>query len=344
MKQGYLSRGKSVSLLLGIRKRRGIVRITRILLTVVMACALTAVGWLYFKHGEYGFNVLLRRGGTYWVAVDPESPRLSAAMRLALRNPHPAFEPGTLDWRVVAEGFDVAELPVLVSGEEVDRVLLARVDPARFRFVVRTAPAGNKGPDDWMAELGAVLLINGSYYAADGRPDTPLVNAGHLFGPAEYEARHGAFVAAGDTAMVRDLAGLDWRATLANAEEAMVSYPLLLAADGSTRVSADGRWLANRSFVGEDNAGRIVLGTTRDAFFSLANLARFLRAAPLDLRVALNLDGGPVACQYVALESYRRSACGQWETSVRDGRLHLLSWGFGDGRWSLPIVLAALPR
>ena len=98
-----------------------------------------------------------------------------------------------------------------------------------------------------------------------------------------------------------------------------MSYPLLLAADGSARVSADRRWLANRSFIGEDSAGRIVLGTTRDAFFSLESLARFLRAAPLDLRMALNLDGGPVACQYVALGSVRRSACGQWETSVRDG-------------------------
>lgn len=324
--------------------RRIFTRPVRALSIAALVLCVTVTGWFYLQHGAYGFSVLLRRGGTYWVGVAPDSPRLSAAMRLALHDPVPEFRAGPLEWRRAAEGFDVAELPVLVSGDEVDRVLLARIDPARFRFVVRTAPAGNKGADDWMAELGAVLLINGSYYAQDGRPDTPLVSAGQLLGPAGYEARHGAFVASGDTAEVRDLATSDWRSTLAGAQDAMVSYPLLLAADGSSRVNADHRWLANRSFVGQDGAGRIVLGTTRDAFFSLANLARFLRSAPLDLRVALNLDGGPVACQYIALGDVRRNACGQWETAVRSGQLQLLTWGYGDGNWSLPIILAVMPR
>jgi hypothetical protein len=204
-------------------------------------------------------------------------------MRLALRDPPPEFRAGPFEWHRAAEGFDVAELPVLVSGEEVDHVLLARVDPARFRFLVRSAPAGNKGPDDWMTELGAALVINGSYFAGDGRPDTPLVSAGTLLGPNDYDARHGAFVVSDDAVGIRDLAAVPWRSALAGAQDAVVSYPLLLAADGSARVNADRRWLANRSFVGEDNAGRIVLGTTRDAFFSLENLARFLREAPLDL-------------------------------------------------------------
>ena len=99
----------------------------------------------------------------------------------------------------------------------------------------------------------------------------------------------------------------------------MVSYPLLLAPDGSSRVQADARWLANRSFVAQDRTGRIVLGTTVDAFFSLERLASFLRAAPLDLVVALNLDGGPVACQAVMSESVRRDFCGKWETAVHEG-------------------------
>jgi hypothetical protein len=322
--------------------KRSLLKPAAILGMVALLLLTLCMGWLYLRHGLYGFNVLLRRGGSYWVAVEPESPRISASMRLALRDPPPEFQAGPLEWHSAAAGFDVAELPVLVAGEEVDRVLLARVDPARFRFLVRTAPAGNKGPDEWMTELGAALVINGSYYAGDGRPDTPLVSAGALLGPSDYDARHGAFVASDDAVGIRDLAAVDWRSALTGAQDAMVSYSLLLAADGSARVNADRRWLANRSFVGEDNAGRIVLGTTRDAFFSLESLARFLRTTPLDLRTALNLDGGPVACQYIAIGSARRSACGQWETSVRDGQLHLLTWGYGN--WSLPIVLAVVPR
>ncbi|MFT8244213.1 phosphodiester glycosidase family protein [Roseomonas sp. BN140053] len=307
----------------------------------LLACAVLGAGF-YAYAGSYGFNVLLRRGGTTWETVTAGSPGLSPAMRLALQRPVPAAEPGPVAWRELAPGFDAAELPVLVAGTEVDRILLARVDPARFRFAVRNAAAGNKGLDDWVAEPGTVLVVNGSYYARDGTPDTPLLSAGRQLGPAEYDAQHGAFVATEAGAGLRDLATESWQAAFAGARDAMVSYPLLLAADGASRARADARWLANRSFVGQDRAGRIILGTTTDAFFSLDRLGPFLRDAPLDLATALNLDGGPVACQGIALGGYRRHFCGRWETQTSGDDVRLLGWRFGS--WALPIVLAVVPR
>ena len=105
---------------------------------------------------------------------------------------------------------------------------------------------------------------------------------------------------------------------------------------------SDWRWLANRSFVGEDGAGRILLGTTKEAFFSLDRLATFLKAAPLGLTVALNLDGGPVACQAVKIPDYRGPFCGRWETQKKGDQIKLLGWRFGT--WALPVVLAVVPR
>jgi len=145
-------------------------------------------------------------------------------------------------------------------------------------------------------------------------------------------------------ARLHDLANEDWNAAFHGADDALVSYPLLVGPDGSNRVAADDRWLANRSFVGEDGAGKIVLGTTTDAFFSLNRLAAFLRQAPLGLTKALNLDGGPVACQGIALNAYRRDFCGKWELAARDGQLKLLTWMFGRRSWALPVVLAALRK
>lgn len=304
--------------------------------------AVAMLGGLYVYAGTYGINVVLRRGGTYWLSVRPDSPKLSVGMRLALRDGVPTATAVPFEWHAVAEGFDVAELPVLAGGDEVDRILLARIDPARFRFEVRSAPAGNKGLDDWMADLGALLVINGSYYARRGTPDTPFLSAGVQLGPVDYHATHGAFVASDAGTGLHDLAQETWQTAFAGAHDAMVSYPLLLAADGSARVAADRRWLANRSFVGQDNAGRIILGTTKDAFFSLDRFAAFLHAAPLGLTLALNLDGGGVACQAIAFADYRRRFCGKWETSTKDGDLRLLSWGYGQ--WALPVVLAVVPK
>ena len=324
------------------RSRLGRV-LLRLVVTLVVLVGL-ALASLYAVAGTYGFNVFFRRGLWLGVDVTPDDARLPAPMRLALHEPAGAVTAGPLAWRAIAPGFDVGELAVLADGNEVDRILLARIDPAHFRFAVRTAPAGNHDLDGWMRELGAALVVNGSYFSRDGTPSTPVVSAGVSLGPRHYIANHGAFVASTHAVGVRDFASLDWHIALRGAADAMVSYPLLLARDGSSRIKADPRWLANRSFVAEDRAGRIILGTTKEAFFSLERLATFLHDAPLDLAVALNLDGGPLACQGIALNGFRRSQCGRWEVSTRNGKLDLLTPVFGTVRWGLPIVLAVFPK
>src|SRR5262249_17885263 len=163
--------------------------------------------------------------------------------------------------------------PVLVAGAEVDRILLARIDPAHYSFQVWNRPSGDRDSLDWMRELGAVLVINGSYFTRYGTPATPMLSVGIQSGPADYDARHGAFVVSASFVGIRDLAELDWRRALQGADHGLVSYPLLIGADGKSRSKGDARWLANRSFIAQDENGRIILGTTRDAFFSLDRLA-----------------------------------------------------------------------
>lgn len=311
--------------------------------------AIAAIGAVFIASvlaysGTYGLNVLLRRGVSLWVTAKPDDPSLSPSMRLALQDTPPSVTAGPMSWRLLDRGLEAGELPVMAGNTEVDRILLARVDPAHFKFVVRNHPAGDRETEDWVKQLGAAVVINGSYFSRYGTPDTPILSAGALSGPQTYDARHGAFVASASSAGIRDLQQIGWPDAFRNADDAMVSYPLLLGADGSSRSNGDERWLANRSFIAQDQDGRIVLGTTVDAFFSLNRLAVFLRQAPLGLKLALNLDGGPVACQAIAWKDYRRDFCGAWETTVQDGQIKLLKPLFGGRRWGLPIVLAVLPK
>jgi hypothetical protein len=308
-------------------------------LAVGAAVAIIIVAALWACAGSYGFYALARHGGVFWLPVSTSSARLSPSMRLALADA-PAI-PGAFEWRTIGPGFDVADLPVLADGQSVDHVLLARIDPARFRFVVRNASAGDKDLDQWMAQLGAVLIVNGSYFTRYGVPETPLLSDGTLLGPKDYDAKAGAFIAASSFTGVRDLAREDWRTAFHGATNAMVSYPLLLS-NGINRVSRPSRWLANRSFVGQDAAGRVIIGTTTDAFFSLDRLARFLLDAPLGLTIALNLDGGPLACQGISLNGYERKTYGRWEAQVEGEQAQLLAWPYGS--YALPVVLAVFPR
>ena len=119
----------------------------------------------------------------------------------------------------------------------------------------------------------------------------------------------------------------------------MVSYPLLVDADGHARTRPESRWLSNRTFLAQDDEGRMLIGTTREAFFSLARLAPFLEGAPLHLRLALNLDGGPIACRSVRLGGTKQKFYARWESQFRNGHASLLKAVFADVPWGMPMAL-----
>jgi hypothetical protein len=308
-----------------------------VLLTAIVVLPFSA---LYVLRGTYGLNVVLHRGGSIWPTMSRDDPRLTPAVRLALSGK--TGLPGKLDWTEPKPGFEVGELPILVDGVAVDRVLLARIDPKLWRFAVHSAPAGDHSVDLWMTELKAALVVNGSYFGLKGQPDTPFKSDGVMMGPSQYDASHGAFVASADGANVVDLKGQDWRQIFATKQNAMVSYPLLLDETGASRAKPS-EWLAGRSFVAQDRLGKIVIGTTADAFLSLDRLADVLKAPSLNLAVALNLDGGPVACQSIDLGVYRRRTCGPQELQVSGKEVQLLQPVFA-GDWTLPIVLSVSPK
>lgn len=317
-----------------------------LLLALLVLALFAASIWVWQRNGAYGFNVLMRRGGTYWIKMGADDASLPPSMREALKDTVPPVTAGQFYWREFEPGFEVTEMPVMLPGGEVDRILLNRIDPKRFRFVVRSAPEGDKGLDEWERALpSAVLIVNGSYFGLKGKPDTPFISEGEQLGPRQYEARAGAFVAREDgSAGLRDLTRAKWQDAMAGARNAMVSYPLLVGEDGQTHVNVKSRWLANRTFVAQDRSGRILVGTTREAFFSLDRLANFLKDAPLDLTLALNLDGGPIACQSVRLHGFHRKFYAQWEAQVRErapkgAEVSLLRWPFAQATWAMPVVL-----
>jgi hypothetical protein len=65
--------------------------------------------------------------------------------------------------------------------------------------------------------------------------------------------------------------------------------------------------------------------------------------ARLGLTIALNLDGGPVACQGISLNGYKRKTHGRWETQVEGDRAQLLMT-LPYGSIPTPVVLAVLPK
>jgi len=102
---------------------------------------------------------------------------------------------GRLAWTEPASGFEIAELAVLLGGTEVDRILLNRLDPSRFRFEVISRPAADRNVIEWLDTTGAVLVVNGTYFDERGEPVAPVISNNQPAGPGDYDATHGVFVA-----------------------------------------------------------------------------------------------------------------------------------------------------
>ncbi len=252
---------------------------------------------------------------------------------------------GPLFWSAPALGLEMAEIAVLADGSQIDKLHVARIDPTRFKFEVHTAPEAARELADWMKVTGAVLIINGSFFTRDGAPATPVISRGQSMGPKAYGTKHGAFVVTTNGPQVVDLGKRRWQDAFKGATEAMVSFPMLIGADGKSRAqNSDTSRLANRSFIAQDGNGRVIVGTTQTGSFSLNRFATFLAGSGLGLTRALNLDGGPPACQAAKIGTFTRSVCSNSETSSDAGQLRALGQLFGQRPWGLPIVLAVFPK
>ena len=252
--------------------------------------------------------------------------------------------PAPFAWQPLKPGFEVTEIPVLSNRGEVDRLYLARIDPKLYSFSTHSQAAQRWTISDWEKQLPqAALIVNGSFFAPDRKPDTPFISHGQNLGPAAYDAHAGVFVAGPAGAQVVDLTGGgDWQTAVQNADTAMVAYPLLVGKDGQSHVTVTSDWLANRTFVAEDKTGHIVIGSTKEAFFSLTREADFLRTALPDLQVALNLDGGPVACRSLRIGGVHSVHIARWEAQTHGDKVWLLNWFAGES--DMPVVLVVTPK
>lgn len=111
---------------------------------------------------------------------------------------------------------------------------------------------------------------------------------------------------------------------------------MLVDHDANVRVRESDR-TACRTVVAEDTAGRIMVMVTEGAM-TLADLARWLPQAGLDIVRAMNLDGGVESQLSIRTEAFSLEHYGQYGTgtTVFDG-------GPGPLRFPLPSVVAVTP-
>ncbi|MBW1990587.1 MAG: phosphodiester glycosidase family protein [Deltaproteobacteria bacterium] len=244
-------------------------------------------------------------------------------------------------WHTLGRGLIFTEVKVFRHGEEVETLAVVKVDPAfnAFRVFHSKKP---RSITAWQTEIQAPVVFNASYFNPRGEPVGLVVADGKLLGPLHNRRMRGMFVAE-PRGMSPDLP----RATILDLvfgrinpkklpwTQGVQSFPLLLDYKGRIRVNNTSK-KAYRTVICADRNGNILIFNTGHEYFTLYDLAQFLKASTFEIDSALNLDGGSEAQMYIKTENFEYFSPSSW-TKRLAGLLN-------QQKFLLPTVIGVFPR
>ncbi len=238
------------------------------------------VGWLYLM--------------LCLIACDAQPTPTPTIRTTIYASPAPALQP-TKDptWLTLSPGIALLRTSAQTNSHT-ERLIVARVDTQRTALRVFYDPQSPRGVREWQATSGAALVVNGGFFDENYRTAGLLIADGQAFGRS-YHGFGGMFFLRHGKPGIQSLRAQPYRPDPA-IRQAVQSFPMLVMNGRRVPPIEDGERRNRRSFVAIDRQGRVLLGVTLMAQWTLNDLADFLAASPaLNIRHALNLDGGASA-------------------------------------------------
>lgn len=176
--------------------------------------------------------------------------------------------------------------------EREEWVLMARIDPAQVTMRVHYDPSQPKTAREWQAQTQAGLVINGGFFNDKNQITGLIVTDGEAAGRS-YRGFGGMFLVGQDGAPALQWLRDEPYRMSENIAQAVQGFPMLVVNGERIEPMDDNGERNRRSFVAIDGQGRVLLGVTQMAQWSLTDLADYLaNTKSLDVVSALNLDGG----------------------------------------------------
>lgn len=245
-------------------------------------------------------------------------------------------------WQTLGRGLKFARVDVIREDEDevVSSLAVIKIDPATNIFrVFHHAPQSITA---WQQELKAPVVFNASYYGPGYRPVGLVIAGGKAIGPRHNPQMRGMFVAE-PKGMSPDLPRatiLDLLTTPVNPQtlpwtEGVQSFPLLLDYKGNIRVLDSGK-KSNRTVIATDRVGNILVFNTSNRYFTLREMAQFLKDSKFEIDSAMNLDGGTESQLLIKTKDFEYFSPPAWGDSF--GSLLERKSSF------LPTVVGVFPR
>ena len=219
-------------------------------------------------------------------------------------------------WKTLRPGLEFATL----SGDSWCRrgssqIALLRIDPTRARLRVHyfgASPAGKPlDAVEWQHIIGAEAVFNAGQFMPDWTYLGLLVSGGNVISKRTHPTFRAALVAGpragGNAARVLDLERDSLDVAQSQWSEVAQSF-MLFDREGRLRVRSSDK-IANRTAVGEDRSGRLVVLVTEGAY-AIDDFARLVQKSPLQITHAMAMDGGSESQLCVVAGNFRYTCMG----------------------------------
>jgi len=227
----------------------------------------------------------------------------------------PKEEQKKLEWKEVEKGLSYSTFSeTTVTGDEKD-LILVKIDPKLFTFDIFENPDQDtaKTIKEVHEETGAKLSFNGGFFTEDFKPTGLLIYHGK-----KTRNSSGADLLNGIFGIKKDGTVSLYSQNVSLKDEeydfAIQNGPVLIDENGSVQITKDTGKTANRTAIGIDKDGNIVLIILKQSLLnpnntiSLYEFAQILKNTdalrPLYLHSVLNLDGGPSTGMMITDEYY----------------------------------------
>src|SRR5262245_56451043 len=246
-------------------------------------------------------------------------------------------------WKTLRPGLEFATLsgdPWCRGGSS--QIALLRIDPARARLRVHyfgASPAGRPlDAVEWQRITGAEAVFNAGQFTPDWTYLGLLVSGGNVISKRNHPTFRAALVAGprdgSSAARVLDLEHDSLDVAQPQWSEVAQSF-MLFDRGGKLRVRSSDK-VANRTAVGEDRNGHLVVFVTEGAY-AIDDFARLVQQSPLQITHAMAMDGGSESQLCVVAGSFRYTCMGG---RTRGATSHAAA----DAETPLPAVISVATR
>jgi uncharacterized protein YigE (DUF2233 family) len=239
---------------------------------------------------------------------------------------------GDAEWRELEPGLALLEWTAKRKSSHGDSVIrILRVDPEKFSLRLVSAKATqskNRSARDWAHEEGLVAAINASMFAADRRTSVALMlTAGHVnnshLGKDNAVLAFDPLVGGVPAAQIIDRQCQDFGSLRAK-YASLVQNIRMISCDGKNVWAQQARrW--SIATVAVDRKGRVLFIHSRSPH-TVHDFIDELLAAPIEVKNAMYVEGGPEAQLYIKSGDFEGEWLGSFETGFFESDDNDIGW------------------